>query len=105
MSGSWRRPVLKGYSSRMACQQRILPEGKTQAQLNTKRIAQFKTYENGLIVEPNSTFGRIGLCGRSSPFSSFRHLQGEDDQGHERSAAGGEKGGAVSKVIDDHAGS
>ena len=36
---------------------------------------------------------------------SFRHPKGEDGQGHGRSGAGGEKGGAVSEVIDDYAGS
>ena len=35
---------------------------------------------------------------------THRHLQGEDNQGRERSTAGGEKGAAVPEVIDDHAG-
>jgi hypothetical protein len=36
-------------------------------------------------------------------FCGFRHLYGED--GHGRGGAGGEKGGTVSEVIDDYAGS
>jgi hypothetical protein len=38
-------------------------------------------------------------------FGSFRHPKGEDGQGHGRGGAGGEKCGAVSEMIDDHAGS
>jgi hypothetical protein len=36
-------------------------------------------------------------------FGSFRHPNGEDSQGHDCYGAGGEKGGAVSEVINDDA--
>jgi len=38
---------------------------------------------------------------RDRPFGRFRHTQGKNDQGHESGAASGEKGDAVSEVIDD----
>ena len=48
---------------------------------------------------------KLSLCGRHLPFGRFRHAKGEADQGYERGASGSKKSGAVSEVIDHHAGS
>ena len=41
----------------------------------------------------------------ASTFGSFRHTESEYGEGHGRGGFGGEKRGAVSEMIDDHAGS